>query len=172
MAFDANINAGKPARDFTAVDRRLRQILEPLRSRFSVTKDSPEGMTVEIPGLEGKPWGYVAGVRPGKSYVSFYLMSVYSSPKLMASMSPELRRRMQGKACFNFTKVEEPLFAELARVTKAGLEPFIESAHQADKERTPAKSHEGTRARSRSSAAGIARGDMSRDRHRADNRRR
>ena len=130
----------KPARDFAAVDNRLRQILEPFRSRLAVTRDGPGGLTLEIPGLEGKPWGYVAGVRPGKSYVSFYLMSVYASPELMASMSPELRRRMQGKACFNFTKVDEPLFAELARLTEAGLEPFIEQARQADMERTPARS--------------------------------
>ena len=38
--------------DFAAVDRRLREILE-------------------IPGLEGKPWGYVAGTRLGKRHVSF-----------------------------------------------------------------------------------------------------
>ncbi len=131
--------AAGPARDFAAVDHRLRQILEPLRSRLAVTRDGPDGLTLEIPGLEGKPWGYVAGVRPGKSYVSFYLMSVYASPELMASMSPELRRRMQGKACFNFTKVDEPLFAELARITEAGLDPFIASARQADLERTPAR---------------------------------
>jgi hypothetical protein len=74
-------------------------------------------------------------VRPGKSYVSFYLMSIYSAPELMASMSPELRRRMQGKACFSFTKVDERLFAELARLTEAGLEPFIAIARQADRER-------------------------------------
>lgn len=130
----------RPARDFTEVDRRLREILEPLRTRFTVTKDGPAGLAIEIPGLEGKPWGYIAGVRPGKSYVSFYLMSVYSSPELMATMSPELRRRMQGKACFNFTKIDEPLFAELARLTEAGLEPFVATARQADKERTPARS--------------------------------
>lgn len=130
----------RPTRDFAAVDRRLRQILDPLRSRLAVTKDGPEGLAIEIPGLEGKPWGYVAGVRPGKSYVSFYLMSVYASPELMASMSPELRRRMQGKACFNFTKIDEPLFAELAQITEAGLEPFIAIARQADAERTPARS--------------------------------
>ena len=29
---------------------------------------------------------------------------------------------MQGKSCFNFTKVDEPLFAELANVTRAGFE--------------------------------------------------
>ena len=140
MGSSTNGNGSRPARDFAAVDRRLRQILEPLRSRFSVTKDGPGGMTVEIPGLEGKPWGYIAGVRPGKSYVSFYLMSVYASPDLMASMSPELRRRMQGKSCFNFTRIDEPLFAELARLTEAGLESFVASARNADKDRTPARS--------------------------------
>ena len=127
-------------RDFTAVDRRLRQILEPLRSRLAVTRDGPGGMAVEIPGLEGKPWGYVAGVRPGKRYVSFYLMPVYASPELTASLSPELRRRMQGKACFNFTKIDEPLFNELASLVQAGLEPFIETARAADRERMPARS--------------------------------
>ena len=123
---DARLRGGRPS---PAPDPRT------ARSRFAVTRDGPEGMTVEIPGLEGKPWGYVAGVRPGKSYVSFYLMSVYSSPELMASMSPELRRRMQGKACFNFTKIDEPLFAELTNLTEAGLDPFIEQARRADKER-------------------------------------
>ena len=132
--------AAKPVRVFAEVDRRLRQILEPLRSRFAVTKDGPAGLAIEIPGLEGKPWGYIAGVRPGKRYVSFYLMPVYSSPELMASMSPELRRRMQGKACFNFTRVDEPLFAELARLTEAGLEPFVAIARQTDRERALARS--------------------------------
>ena len=140
MAANTNGNGSRPARDFAAVDRRLREILEPLRSRFSVTKDGPGGMTVEIPGMEGKPWGYVAGVRPGKRNVSFYLMSVYASPEVMASMSPELRRRMQGKSCFNFTRIDESLFAELANLTEAGLETLIASARQADKERTPATS--------------------------------
>lgn len=140
MGSDTNGRGARPSRDFAAVDRRLRQILEPLRSRFAVTKDGPEGMTVEIPGLEGKPWGYIAGVRSGKSYVSFHLMSVYGSPELMASMSPELRRRMQGKSCFNFTRIDEPLFAELGRLTEGGLEPFVASARQADKERTRARS--------------------------------
>ena len=31
---------------------------------------------------------------------------------------------MQGKACFNFTAVDDALFAELASVTKRGLAGF------------------------------------------------
>ena len=107
--------------DFQAVEARLRRILEPYREQLSLTKEGPEGMVLELPGYEGKPWGYVAGTRIGKSYVSFHLMSVYTDPELMASMSAGLRRRMQGKSCFNFTKVDEPLFAELEKVTAKGI---------------------------------------------------
>lgn len=126
--------------DFVEVDRRLRELLDPLRSRLVATKDGPEGMALEIPGLEGKPWGYVAGTRVGKRYVSFYLMSVYASPELAASLSPELRRRMQGKACFNFTKVDEALFAELAQLAKVSLEPHIALAQQVATSKAQARS--------------------------------
>jgi len=116
--------------DFDAVDRRLRAILDPLRSRLSVSKDGPEGLVLEVPGLEGKPWGYFAGVRRGQRYVSYYLMSVYASPELVTSMSPKLRRRMQGKSCFNFAKIDEPLFRELEALTALSIErqPAITAA--------------------------------------------
>ena len=60
--------------DLPAVHDRLREILAPYREDFTVTRDEPAGMTLEVPGLEGKPWGYVAATRVGKRYVSFYLM--------------------------------------------------------------------------------------------------
>ncbi|MCI0583791.1 MAG: hypothetical protein L0227_13045 [Chloroflexi bacterium] len=107
--------------DLQAVEARLRRILEAYRGELLVTQEGPEGMVLELPGYEGKPWGYVAGTRIGKRYVSFHLMSVYTDPELIASMSPVLRRRMQGKSCFNFTKMDESLFAELERVTERGI---------------------------------------------------
>jgi hypothetical protein len=63
-------------------------------------------------------------MRLGKAYVSFYLMSVYAYPALLKSMSPELKKRMQGKSCFNFIEVDENLFEELAQLTKAGAARF------------------------------------------------
>jgi hypothetical protein len=130
----------RQAAAFDAVEDRLREILEPLRSKLVATRDGPGGLALEIPGLEGKPWGYVAGIRRGKRYVSFYLMSVYADPNVAASMSPELRRRMQGKSCFNFTHVDEPLFAELVHITQAGLEPHLAYAAKVAAERAPARS--------------------------------
>ncbi|MCI0346901.1 MAG: hypothetical protein L0221_15900 [Chloroflexi bacterium] len=41
--------------------------------------------------------------------------------ELVGSLSPELRRRMQGKSCFNFTKVDDALFEELERITAKGV---------------------------------------------------
>jgi hypothetical protein len=137
MGTDGATRRERPKPDFDAVDRRLRQILEPLRSRLVATKDGPDGLILQIPGLEGKPWGYVAGIRRGKRYVSFYLMSVYASPEILGTMSPELRGRMQGKSCFNFASVNEPLFAELASVTEAGFEPYLALAAEVARKRQP-----------------------------------
>lgn len=107
--------------DLAPVHDRLKAILAPYRDQLTVAKDSVDGMTLELPGYEGQTWGYVAGTRLGKRYVSYYLMGVYGDPGLMDGMSPELKRRMQGKSCFNFARVDKPLFDELARLTKASI---------------------------------------------------
>lgn len=104
------------------VHDRLRAILEPYRSRLVVAKDGPDGISLELPGYQDTPWGFVAATRLGKRYVSFYLMGVYGAPELLDSISPELRRRMQGKSCFNFTKLDEPMFEELEALTALSIE--------------------------------------------------
>jgi hypothetical protein len=121
--------------EFEAVHDRLRNILAPLREKLVATKDGPDGLTLEIPGFEGNPWGYVAGTRVGKRYVSYYLMSVYAFPDLADSLSPELRKRRQGKSCFNFSRVDESLFDELERVTNAGFERYLALAKNVAKEK-------------------------------------
>jgi hypothetical protein len=123
-------DSASPAVDLEAVHERLRAILAPYRPELTVARDEPGGMTLELPGYEGKPWGYVAGTRLGKRYVSFYLMGVYGQPDLLDGMSPELRRRMQGKSCFNFSKVDEGLFVELEALTKRSIarQPAITEA--------------------------------------------
>jgi len=49
-------------------------------------------------------------------------MPVYGDPRLLVDMSPELRRRMQGKSCFNFTRVDEGLLTELTDLTRRGYD--------------------------------------------------
>ena len=67
---------------------------------------------------------WFGAARIGKNYVSYYLMPVYVCPDLLEGMSPALKKRMQGKSCFNFTRVDETLFQELAELTKRGYERF------------------------------------------------
>ena len=42
----------------------------------------------------------------------------------LEGISPALKKRMQGKSCFNFTTIDEPLFSELAELTRRGAEQF------------------------------------------------
>jgi hypothetical protein len=64
---------------------------------------------------------YFAGVEIKKNYVSFHLMPVYINPELLKDISPDLKKRMQGKSCFNFKLVEQAQIAELAHLTKKGF---------------------------------------------------
>jgi hypothetical protein len=66
----------------------------------------------------------LAGLSVGKSYVSYHLLPVYMNPELQKKISPELKARMQGKACFNFKRPDPALFKELAALTEAGYQGF------------------------------------------------
>ena len=110
--------------DLAVVDARLRQILEPYRDDFVVAQEGPRGVALHLKGLADQPHGFVAGVRPGKRYVSFYLMPVYAFPELLSGTSAALRGRMQGKSCFNFSAVDEELMGELAGLTDRGLNRY------------------------------------------------
>ena len=59
-----------------------------------------------------------------KKYVSFYLMPVYVNPKLLERISTGLKKRMQGKSCFNFKTIDKQLMDELAGLTKKGFEIY------------------------------------------------
>jgi hypothetical protein len=47
-------------------------------------------------------------------------------PELLNDISPELKKHMQGKSCFNFKKVEPALFRELEVLTHKGAEKCTE----------------------------------------------
>jgi hypothetical protein len=127
------VTLSPPKTDLRPVLDRLRVMLAPYRDRLHVARYGPEGMTLELKGYEGKPWGFAAGTRLGKRYVSYYLMAVYGDDGLQGAISPELKRRMQGKSCFNFTKVDEALFRELEDLTAKSIErqPLIVEAARA-----------------------------------------
>ncbi len=109
--------------DLEPVFRHLKSILEPYGRLLYVTDDRPQSYGVDAaPDGERNPTTWFGGVRLGKRYVSYYLMPVYVDPSLAEEISPELKRRMQGKSCFNFATANEDLFGEIESLTKLGYE--------------------------------------------------
>ena len=101
---------------------RLAAIFTPYRSTLIAKTDEPENLFLETPPSAAYPSGLFFGaVKIGKRYVSFHLMPVYVHPDLLDGMSRELRKRMQGKSCFNFTRPDKALFAELETLAAAGF---------------------------------------------------
>jgi hypothetical protein len=45
-------------------------------------------------------------------------------PDLLEEVSPALKKRMQGKSCFNFKQVDEVLFSELEALTRQSFTRF------------------------------------------------
>ena len=112
---------------FNLVSTRLLAILgKYVDKNLSKRTDKPDQYEFIGPPTErsrGKEVWFGA-VRIGKNYVSYHLMPIYACPDLLNEISPELKKRMQGKSCFNFTRVDEILFRELAELTERGYERF------------------------------------------------
>jgi hypothetical protein len=111
--------------DFAAVFAGLRRLLAPYARRMAVKHDTPVAYYLE--STAANRYGehvFFGAVRTGKSYVSFHLMPIYVFPDLARTLSPELKRRMQGKSCFNFRTVDRALFKELKELTARGYEQF------------------------------------------------
>jgi len=112
--------------DFDSTFTALRNILKPyVAGNMRVVHDKPDYYCIEtkfpVMGRESIMFG---AVRTGKAYVSYHLLPLYMNEPLQKKVSPELNRRKQGKACFNFVQPDEKLFAELAELTRLGFESF------------------------------------------------
>jgi hypothetical protein len=114
-------------KDFEPIFQRLKGILQPFAERLSVTADTAEGYSLDTPFASEKYQKllFFGAAQVKKNYVSFYLMPVYVYPDLLKDISPELRKRMQGKSCFNFSKVDDGLLAELETLTQRGFERYL-----------------------------------------------
>ena len=114
-----------PQTDFPIIFEELKMILRPFAANLTVKADSMDAYYLDGPYSEKwKKELFFGSAQVKKNYVSFYLMPVYMYPDLLKGISPELKKHMQGKSCFNFKKVEPELFKELAALAKKGYERF------------------------------------------------
>lgn len=114
-----------PQTDFPIVFEHLKNILEPFAPKLTVTANTMSAYSLDGPYSEKwKKELFFGSAQLKKNYVSFYLMPVYMYPDLLEGISPELKKHMQGKSCFNFKKVEPELFEELASLAEKSYARF------------------------------------------------
>jgi hypothetical protein len=104
----------------------LKRLLVPHRGHSRVEVDRPGyySLVSKKAIFKGKPMWF-AGVRKGKNYVSYYLMGLYTCPEVgRIQLSPELKKRRQGKSCSNFTRPEPSQLRELSALTRAAAAAY------------------------------------------------
>jgi hypothetical protein len=111
---------------FPETFRTLRAILDRHRGRMKILTDTATDFSLASPTMvdrTGRPL-FAAAVQIKKNYVSYHLLPLYMNPDLLKTVSPALRKRMQGKACFNFVSIDPADAKELSALTKKGLAGF------------------------------------------------
>jgi hypothetical protein len=128
--------------EFASTFASLRSILQRNSGTLFIKTDTPECYCLE--GRAGpatlRAWGgklkqpmiSVAWVQIGKACVSYHLMGIYGNTRLRDRMSKELKARMKGKACFNFTAQNEALFKELEQLTGQAIAGFRRAGFTSD----------------------------------------
>ncbi len=108
--------------DLTAVELRLRAILEPYREKLE------EGTIYNVPVLRrrgAKRHEWFAGVQPVAGAVKFNFLPMHHHSELIADISPTLRRHKSGASVFRFTEIDEPLASELEDLVARGYEAYM-----------------------------------------------
>ena len=110
------------ADDFAKAFYALKMVFAKYEKHLHVNADTREKYYLETrsASYKGKPLFFGAVIR-GRAYVSFHLMPLYWEPSLAKVISTELKQRMQGKTCFNFSAPDAALFRELAKLTGRGF---------------------------------------------------
>ena len=110
----------------------LQHMLAECADQLAIKIDTPTEYTLvtrspsPFPQHKGQPM-YFGSVRFGKAYVSYHLMPLYMCPKLTERISQPLKKRMQGKTCFNFKSAPDPdLLLDLKRLTADSLGDWAE----------------------------------------------
>ena len=115
---------------FSEVFAELKKFLEPYADRLAVVSDTEGNYYLDtFHIMKNKKPLFFGAAQIKKRYVSFHLMPVYVEPALLDGMSEPLKKRMQGKSCFNFRAVDAVLFSELSELTRRGFEFYEEKGY-------------------------------------------
>jgi|GEM_PF-256100 len=123
--------------EHSVVFESLKTLFLPYAKSLEVVTDSADNYYLDTHHImKNKKPLFFGAVNVKKNYVSYHLMPVYVNPSLLDSMSDALKKRMQGKSCFNFKSIETDLIDELAALTKSSYQYYIEEGYiQSDTEK-------------------------------------
>src|SRR2546430_1225167 len=108
--------------NFSIVFEQLKRILQKYESNLVVQADTPGNYYLSAGFSQKYQKELMFGaVQIKKNYVSFYLFPVYMFPDLLNDLSPQLKTRMQGKSCLNFSKRDAAIVVELAALSQKGV---------------------------------------------------
>lgn len=99
----------------------LKSMLKPHASGMHVKHDTTTNYYLEE-SLSSDKAQMFGAVQVKKNYTSFHLFPVYCHPDLLDGISPELKKRMQGKSCFNFKTADQ--------VPQDELKALVEKSHE------------------------------------------
>ncbi|WP_025026025.1 hypothetical protein [Caldalkalibacillus mannanilyticus] len=111
---------------FEIVFMNLKNILKTYETEMKVMIDQADHYYLDTYKVneKNKLPIFFASTQIKKNYVSYYLMPVYAYPELLEGISDKLKKRMQGKSCFNFKVVDEDLVEELKQLTIKGYQKY------------------------------------------------
>ena len=103
----------------------LRDLLGSCTTGLQVVHDEPSHFFANcgLPDAKGKH-PFFGAVKVSNRKHLFHFMPVYEFPELLDNISPALRKRLQGKSCFNFEALDPPLFSELETLVAQGVKRY------------------------------------------------
>lgn len=111
-----------------AVLRHVFETLKPILTQHAgemiVLEDTPARYALNTRAVttNGLPL-FFGAVEIKKNYVSFHVFPVYMFPELLDGIG-DLKKRMQGKSCFNFKKIDDAQVEGVRSLVAAGHDRF------------------------------------------------
>jgi len=106
---------------------KLRQVMSSLEAGLVIKKNEPDYYYLNTNKKVKDKDMFFGAVQIRRSYVAYHLFPVYTHPELLEDISDNLKKRMQGKSCFNFKKdITEEQLNELKALTQKGYRKFLE----------------------------------------------
>ena len=108
---------------------KLKTILSKYSPPLTASVDTPRRYELYsiknlVIGGRKKSGVYFAGIIIQKSFVGLYFMPVYSNPRFVDELSPELKKCLKGKACFHIKQADQQLFKQIEKMTRDGFNMY------------------------------------------------